>query len=177
MTHLLFDKTPMGRDEIASRQHQLSPRLRALLLLIDGRRSKDELVSLITGIDLDASLRMLLDRQLIRPLSMPNGADASAKSNRQPDHIEDHNPEPQDARQESLLALYRFYADTIQHMLGVRGFVLQRQLERATCLEDLRALEAPYLQAVRKAAGEEAALGLGARLHALLERAGDDVVS
>lgn len=166
MMQTFLDKTSKGRDEIAQRRHLHSPRLRALLLLVDGRRSREALAGLVTGIDIDAGLRLLLEQGFIHQVSALSTEQEVAEPAGQ------HSPEDvQSEQDEPLLALHRFYADTIRRILGMRGFFLQRQLDRATSLEDIRALAQPYLEAVRKAAGEEAALGLQARLRVLLEQA------
>jgi hypothetical protein len=53
MTNTVFDKTGKGREEIATRGHHLAPRLRTLLLLVDGKRDTDELMAKVGGLGLD----------------------------------------------------------------------------------------------------------------------------
>lgn len=55
----VFAKTPQGSDEIATRRHGLSMRMRQLLILIDGRRTVADLARLISDKDLGASLATL----------------------------------------------------------------------------------------------------------------------
>lgn len=43
----IFRKTHKGHTEIETRAHRLAPRLRSALILVDGRRSSDELRGLI----------------------------------------------------------------------------------------------------------------------------------
>jgi hypothetical protein len=66
-------------------------------------------------------------------------------------------------------AVHRFYNETIRGNLGLPGFALQLKVERADTLDDLRALRAPYLEAVKQVQGQEMARALDARLMALLE--------
>jgi hypothetical protein len=54
----VYRKTAQGQQEIETRAHRLAPRLRSLLILIDGRRSRDALHALVPG-DLDAALQAL----------------------------------------------------------------------------------------------------------------------
>jgi hypothetical protein len=67
MTNTVFDKTDQGRDEIATRAHHLAPRLRTLLLLVDGKRDTMELMAKVAGLGLDEkALAELLDGGFIR---------------------------------------------------------------------------------------------------------------
>jgi hypothetical protein len=56
----VYRKTPKGTQEIETRAHRLSPRLRSVLILVDGRRSDDELRTLVP-LGFDEALRSLLD--------------------------------------------------------------------------------------------------------------------
>jgi DNA-binding CsgD family transcriptional regulator len=42
-----YRKTPKGQHEMASRSHRLSPRQRAALILVDGRRSTEDICRLL----------------------------------------------------------------------------------------------------------------------------------
>jgi hypothetical protein len=52
MSNPVFDKTEKGREEIATRKHHLAPRLRTLLVLIDGKQGKEELLKKVAGLGL-----------------------------------------------------------------------------------------------------------------------------
>ncbi len=85
MTTTIFDKTGKGRDEIATRANHLAPRLRTLLLLVDGKRDTVELMAKVAGLGLDEkSLVDLLEggyvqvagaavRSEVAPLAQPSG--------------------------------------------------------------------------------------------------------
>ena len=67
MTYNIFDKTDKGRDEIATRENRLPPRLRTLLLLVDGKRDAVELMGKVAGLGLDEkSLVELLEGGFIQ---------------------------------------------------------------------------------------------------------------
>ena len=67
MTTTIFDKTAKGRNEIATRAHHLAPRLRTLLLLVDGKRDTVELMVKVAGLGLnEKSLVELLDGAFIQ---------------------------------------------------------------------------------------------------------------
>jgi len=173
MTDMVFDKTDKGREEIATRKYQLSSRMRALLVLVDGKQSTQELLKKVSGIGLDeASIIDLQKNGFIRP-----AADASPK-------LETPGPAPSPALpaspiaplDEALLpegqnqyqAIYSFYTQTIRNMIGLRGYGLQLKVEKAASIEDFRKLRQPYLEAVLKAQGSETARSLRHRLDQLL---------
>ena len=55
----IYNKTALAHEELATRSHGLSPRLRQLLILIDGQRSEEQLVRLIPRAEFDEYLPML----------------------------------------------------------------------------------------------------------------------
>jgi hypothetical protein len=77
---LTYRKTDLGRHEIETRQARLSPRLRSLLILVDGRRTERDLRALVpTG--LAEGLAELQSRGLIEVMaSLETSASADASS-------------------------------------------------------------------------------------------------
>ncbi|MBA5637485.1 hypothetical protein H3H37_10510 [Duganella sp. LX20W] len=62
----IYDKTAKGREEIATRRYQLAPRLRTLLVMVDGHRPEDELLRNVAGLGLTAdAMQELLAQQFI----------------------------------------------------------------------------------------------------------------
>ena len=82
MTNNIFDKTDKGREEIATRALRMAPRLRTLLLLIDGKRDTAELMVKVAGLGLnEKSMVELLESgfiQLNGTASAPAVAEALA---------------------------------------------------------------------------------------------------
>jgi hypothetical protein len=60
----IFRKTDKGQAEIETRAHRLSPRLRSALILVDGKRTSDELRKLIAQ-QADDTLAALNDQGFI----------------------------------------------------------------------------------------------------------------
>jgi hypothetical protein len=56
---VVFVKTPKGQDEISSKAGGLTPRVRRVLIFIDGKRSVEELRSMLQSDDLQHTLGML----------------------------------------------------------------------------------------------------------------------
>ena len=55
----IYSKTALAHEELATRSHGLSPRLRQLLILIDGQRTEEQLVRLIPREEFDEYLPVL----------------------------------------------------------------------------------------------------------------------
>jgi hypothetical protein len=171
MTNPVFDKTEKGREEIATRKHHLAPRLRTLLVLIDGKQSKDELLKKVAGIGLgEEGIEELANNGFIEiPASQPATMVAAAVQPKQPAMAA---PAPADAilpeGENQFQAVYHFYTETIKSTIGLRGYGLQLKVEKAATIDDFRALRQPYLEAVLKAKGNEMARSLRSRLDQLL---------
>lgn len=73
--NLVYSKTPKGSEAIATRQHGLSPKVRSMLILIDGKRGFSELAKLgqVLG-DTEQLLSQLLEQGFIEPVPMAAAA-------------------------------------------------------------------------------------------------------
>lgn len=179
----IFDKTDKGREEIATRCYQLAPRMRSLLVLIDGKQEVELLLKKVAGLGLDQQhLAELLEAGFIQNVTQPsaaaepqqsgNSVDAPAAgevsaadgTEQAADGVDGVLPEGQTQFQ----AIYHFYNETIKSTIGLRGYGLQLKVERAESLADFRALRQAYLEAVLKAKGNEMARSLRNRLDQLL---------
>lgn len=70
---IIFAKTPKGQEEIATKSGGLSPRVRRVLIMIDGKRSVDDLRSLLQSDDLQHTLGMLEEDAYIAVASSTKG--------------------------------------------------------------------------------------------------------
>ena len=61
---IIYAKTADGQNEIETRARRVSPRLRSALILVDGKRSEDDLGKLIQSHE--ETLKALLDAGLIQ---------------------------------------------------------------------------------------------------------------
>lgn len=200
----IYDKTDKGRDEIATRRHRLAPRLRTLLVMIDGRRSDGALLAGLAPLGLGADdLATLLAQDYIRlarrdavavavPLAPPPetaapvpaaaaaaGSAAGFASDSAPGPALDSPPAATatavtPARARQFQALCQFFNSTIKHNIGLRGLGLQLKVEHAANVDELRALRQPFLDAVHKAKGGEVAQRLRAELDELLDNGPPD---
>jgi hypothetical protein len=174
MINSIFDKTDKGREEIASRTHHLAPRLRTLLVLVDGKQSGEELLKKVGGIGLtEESIAELLGAGFIREAVAVKAeiASLSPSPSASPLPTAESAPPAETILPEGesqFVAIYHFYTETIKSVIGLRGYGLQLKVEKASSVEDFRALREPYLAAVHKAKGGEMERSLRIRLDQLL---------
>ncbi|HTN67566.1 MAG TPA: hypothetical protein VL051_15430 [Burkholderiaceae bacterium] len=173
MINAIFDKTDKGREEIATRCHRLAPRLRTLLVLIDGKHDIADLLKKVAGLGLDEhSIAELLEAGFVQESapSMAKAPPSPVAAEAVPAPVATATAENPvlPAGENQFEAIYHFYNETIKSTIGLRGYALQLKVERAESVEDFRALRRPYLEAVLKAKGNEMARSLRDRLDQLL---------
>lgn len=198
MISCVYDKTDKGREEIATRKYQIPARMRTLLVLVDGRRPLEWLLSNVAGLGLTQhSVDELLAQQFIQlvpgtepvmaapaPLVESNAASARARTvakqaaraavsaHVHDDAVEESVAAPLPAQvngsADQLRELYAFYNRSIKAAIGLRGVMLQLKVEKAAGVEELRELRTAFLQAVIKAKGVEVAVAMREELDRLL---------
>ncbi len=171
MASTVFDKTEKGREEISTRKYQLPPRLRTLLVMIDGKQDAEDLLQKVGSLGIgEENITELLDNGFIKamPASAPIEAVAPVA---QASVVTSEPPAGNPAASNNasqFQALYQFYTETIKSAIGLRGYALQLKVEKASSIADFRELRQPYLEAVLKAKGNEMAQSLRSRLDQLL---------
>lgn len=157
----VFRKTDLGTREITTRAAGLTPRLRSLLILVDGRRSDAELEALVTGAR--EQLAQLAERGLVEALrrdaASPSGAPAAASvavASGPPSTLPGASPTlpgpPVD-----VPALRREMVRALTDLLGPGADSLALRIERAKTGEELATLLALGRGAVEGMRGREAA--------------------
>jgi hypothetical protein len=173
MNTSIYDKTAKGREEIATRKYQLAPRLRTLLVLVDGHKAEEELLRNVAGLGLTATaITELLAQEFIvlttsyasLPEPEPEVVAVQVQPAPQPEAL--NMPTPSQVQQ--FQSVYDFYNRTIKSTIGLRGFTLQLKVEKAATIDDLRELRDPYLEAIQKAKGSDTAAALAQQLDQLL---------
>jgi hypothetical protein len=162
----VFEKTDKGREEIATRKHQLPARMRSLLVLVDGKHNGEELLNQVSGLGLDAESLAELLREgylyLIMPAD-PNPDHTGASTGAVPLGIAEAVRSPE----QQMQLIREFYLETIKAHLGLFDYPLQLKVEWAKSLADLHALRTTWLEAIFHAKGAEAARDLRNRLDQL----------
>ncbi|RWA51074.1 hypothetical protein AU476_25555 [Cupriavidus sp. UYMSc13B] len=191
MVDPIYRKTDAGQDEIRTRARKLDHKLRALLLMVNGERRGQELLAQIAGMGVGPEAMDTLvaqglvaaipepaqpptaavlapvraatpvaDTNLFSVYAMRHAAVAEIPEVPHPAAAEGHSP----ADIEAFQRLYHFYTEVIGQHLGLRGYVLQVKVEKATDLPALMALREPLHAALLKARGEITARAIIAQL-------------
>lgn len=147
-TQDVFQKTGKGADELRTRRHGLSPRLRQLLILVDGKRDFAELSRMLPGPELVEQLAQLERGGFVsRPFDVP-GPEAGEGAVAVP---EPAAPPPPPA--EDLRALRARVTRALLDTIGPNGDDLAIRIERARSVDELRALLPAVLSVVEACGG------------------------
>ncbi|MGH8789931.1 MAG: hypothetical protein ACREYA_33270 [Cupriavidus necator] len=197
MVDPIYRKTDAGQDEIRTRARKLDHKLRALLLMVNGERRGQELLAQVAGMGvapeaMDALVAQGLVEAVPEPARPPAAvAQAPARAvmpaadtNMFSVYAMRHAPatEVPEAPQPAGTAahspadiaafegLYHFYTDVIGQHLGLRGYMLQVKVEKATDLPALLALREPLHAALLKAKGDITARAITSQLDQIADR-------
>jgi hypothetical protein len=135
----IYRKTALGLDEMETRSRRLSPRLRAALIMIDGKREDDELRKIITQ-HADETLQALIEMGLIEAVA-----------------VLPPRPAVSPAQAISFEALRRSAVHDLNESLGPEGESLALKMERASDLRQLRPLLETAVTVIGNARGGGAA--------------------
>ena len=182
----VFDKTDKGREEIATRRYKVAPRLRTLLVMIDGRRPLAELMRNFAALGVtEDTFTELLDQELIAPVEVAAPAPAPVRAQVPPPAVARPAPvlvaealpapasapvQAEDALSDAdrFRAIAAFYNQTIKSTIGLRGIMLQLRAEKCASVAEFGEMRLAFLEAVYKAKGHEMAVSLRDRLDQLL---------
>ena len=153
----IFRKSAKGATEIETRAHRLVPRLRAMLILVDGKRSDIELAQLMPPHAAD-TLAALLEQGFVEPVDVPAPAVAAASPSA---------PAPAAALAPSFDTTRRVVVRALNDAIGPAAETLALRMERTHNLDELRALLPLAVQAVGNMRGRSAAEAFAARFAAL----------
>lgn len=150
----IFRKSAKGATEIETRAHRLVPRLRAMLILVDGKRSDLELAQLMPQNAAD-TLAALLEQGFVELVAAPTPVAAAAPT------------APPPAPAPSFDAVRRSVVRSLHDAIGPAAETLALRMERTHNLDELRALLPQAVQAVGNMRGRSAAEAFAARFSTL----------
>ncbi len=160
---MIWCKTEAGRAEVQARALVKERLQRNLLLLIDGVKSEEMLLANVVGLKRE-DFKFLESLNLIAPVVPPSSSRSSssdrAHAATQPMTLP---PEGEAAGEPSDGAAmdYGRYTATLTQLisseLGLRGFTLTLAVEKASTVEELRAVGERVLEQIRERKGEAAA--------------------
>ena len=159
----IYAKTALGSQEMKNRKLKLSPRLRTMLILVDGHQPalvlKDEAAKLGAPADF---LEQLLAMHLIEKVGNVIIEESKAADRPAVAHVQERDEFARFRAAKDLMNV------TVVDALGIKSFFFTLKLERAGTLADLRELVDPYHDAIAKGSGEEEARVFTERLNAML---------
>ena len=144
----IYRKTRKGQLEIETRALKLAPRLRSLLILVDGRRSDDELVQMMPAAGLE-SLLALATEGLIEVIGVTSSGPSAAQREAAAAAAPAPNPAPPAAPARSFEQRRREMVRALTDQVGPMSETLAIRIERASSAADL----APLVEAAANMVG------------------------
>ena len=168
---VIYSKTAAGTAEIADRKLRLPPRLRTMLILIDGNQPEFLIREEAEKVGAPADfLDQLIARGLIEKSGQfalaANSPDVTTESPAAPAAAKPAPPQADDFTR--FRAAKDFMNVTVVDALGIKSFFFTLKLERAGTLADLRELVEGYHAAITKGEGKAQADVLTQRLRNML---------
>ncbi len=170
----IFRKTAQGITEIETRKYRLVPRMRSLLILVDGKRDSADLAQLITQ-QAEETLQALADQGFIEAVGetlpvpvLATTADDELGSVSRPAPLAQSllrnlplggvpSPAPRNAPPPDLSTLRRSAIRALTEQLGPSADSLAVRMERAKNMPELQPLLSQAAQLIRAARGGDAA--------------------
>jgi hypothetical protein len=165
-------KTEAGLAELRDRALRLPPRLRTMLIMVDGIRTVAQLrmAALSLGAPEDC-LQVLLSMGLVGLDSTRQRPDAAAVPRAPSASAEAAPPQraPRPDDNERLRATVKFLNDSVVDLLGLRAFLWTLRLEKCFSVNDVLALLPEFSKAIAKHKGAEMARALEAQVRQMLQ--------
>jgi len=136
-----FAKTPKGHEEITSKAGGLSPRVRRVLIFVDGKRTVDDLRNMLQSDDLQHTLGMLEEEGYIKLASVTNTAGKPVAPQGPLASITAFGELPKNPDPVRLQKARNFMTNTLNAFAGTLGNTsLLDRIEQARGHADLRTL-------------------------------------
>ena len=156
---IIFRKTAKGLSEIETRANRLPPRLRSMLILVDGKRDAGDLKRLVAQ-EADETLLALAEQGFIEAVG--ETLDRLDRQDRQ-----DRQGTPAPKPNVDLLAVRRQAARALKEELGPSARLLVIRIERSRSAEEIKPLLSQAVQLVVAARGRTAAAAFATRMPVL----------
>ena len=149
----VYKKTEKGMDELLAPSPRINLPLISVLILVDGERDSLEVNRLAKEVNLPAdALEILFHGGFIERKFKGTAEPVETKKEQRRDPVV---PKPGNAstRLKGFNDLYSYLVEETKSLLGLRGFIYQLRIERATTLLELKALIEPIGETVLKKHG------------------------
>lgn len=157
---MIWSKTEAGRAEVQARALVKERLQRNLLLLIDGAKTEEMLLANVVGLKPE-DFKFLESLNLIAPVpsssssrSSPSSSSDRGNAPTQPMSLPPSLDEPTELDYGQFTAKL---TQLISSELGLRGFTLTLAVEKASTIEELRAVGDRVLEQIRERKGEAVA--------------------
>ena len=167
MTTTIYQKTEKGQDEIRTRANHLDQRHRAVLLMINGEKTCDDILVQLQPLGMTQAVFDELENAGYIRTHVPGATTVKAAPATGP-ALAATSKEP---AAEGYQRLYRFYTETISRYLGLRGYLLEMKVEKASNVAELVALRDTLKAALGKTRGEPDTSNVIAQLDLLIDEA------
>lgn len=166
-----YRKTAKGQAEIETRAHRLSPRLRALLIMVDGKRDLAALAALVPQ-PAEEALTELLNQGFVEAVGEPSASPAPAAAPSAPSASAASGAPPATTAAEATSSapaavdfekLRREAVRALTDIAGPAAETVALRMEKARTLDELRPLIAQAAQTVASMRGRAAAEAYAAR--------------
>ena len=173
MTTSIYQKTDKGQDDIRTRANRLDQKHRALLLMVNGEKTCDEILIQLAPLGMNQAVFEELEQAGYIRSQMVGTIPVKSEPATAPGVPAAPAPNTASGEQgvEGYQRLYRFYTETISRYLGLRGYLLEMKVEKAGNVADLVALRETLKAALAKARGEAEASNVIAQLDLLIDEA------
>ena len=144
---VIFVKTPKGVGEIEQRSGGLTPRTRRVLIMLDGKRTDDDIRAMALADDLDQTLKMLVDAGYIEPLKGPEPAAPATAADQNPavtfrEIPGEPNPKEMETTKHFIMNTLKTFCGPLTHLS------IYEAVQAAKTHEELRTQFAPWYDAI-----------------------------
>jgi hypothetical protein len=140
---MVYEKTTSGIDEITGDRRRLNPKQRQVLILIDGKRTLNEITQSLPRLTIAEIVEELTAQGFIqdpiRPKTIPQLTDAA--------------PSAPEVSAEQLAKTKSILISSTTEYLGLMGRTMAEQISRASSYEQLKACISRWHMAIRESKG------------------------
>jgi hypothetical protein len=150
----VYKKTQKGMNELLTRSPSIDTRLFNALVLVDGVRDSSEVIELAQAASLPVDALEILFHGGFIEKKFKGSAPAPVVQAQPPVQARPPPRQPDaSSRLKGFNDLYAYLVEQTKTLLGLRGFVFQLRIERASTVDALRALIGPLSEAIAKRHG------------------------
>lgn len=152
----IFRKTAKGVAEVETRAHRLTPRMRSMLILVDGKRDGADLKQLITQ-QADETLQALSEQGFIEAVGETVHATAAAPAAAESAGAAPAAAPPPAAPAQDVNVVRKAAVRMLVEILGPSSDALAVRMEKARSMDELKPLLAQSAKLILAARGRASA--------------------